>query len=97
MHSEELKRLMKAKRLQLETREQTWQPKTKPQKTRLEMSKHSDSQSATSFLSTWDTMFSLRMSRNRETSLFILPESMLDALIGTFERYIGKLVSKLLR
>jgi hypothetical protein len=110
MHPDELKRVMEMKRLQLEARDQAQWRKARrkyrvqsnlepvqPQQPKKEEGDNTGAQPTTTFLDTWDTMYRRRMSRDRGTALFALPESLLDAGIKTLELLIGKLVTKLLK
>ena len=107
MQSDELKELLNEKLMQLEARDRARQQKTKynqrvqanpkSNKARLAKSEHSETQFITLFLSTWHPMYRRRLRRNRVTVPYILPESLFDALLRTFELYIGRLITKLLK
>jgi hypothetical protein len=107
MQPDELKELLNEKLMQLEARDRARQQKTKhskrvqvnpkSNKARLAKSEHSETQFIKLFLSTWHPMYRRRLRRNRVTVPYILPESLFDALLRTFELYIGRLITKLLK
>ena len=106
MPSENFAKYLEDQRLQLEARNQARQRKAKrkhrvpldsePTPPRLVKGEKTNTQSAPTFFSTWDTMYRRRAGNGPGTLLFALPESLLDTLLEGFAQLISNRIKKLL-
>ena len=105
MPSENFAKYLEDQRLQLEARNQARQRKAKrKQRVPLEseptpprlVNGEKTTQTTPNFFSTWDTMYRRRAGNGPGTSLFALPESLLDTLLEGLAQLISNRIKKLL-
>lgn len=106
MPTENFAKYLENQRLQLEAQQNARLRKAKRKKYRVPLNREStparlvkgdtSTPSAPTFFSTWNTMYRRRIGNGQGVTIFALPESLIDTLIGLLEQLISKLIKKLL-